>query len=526
MPEMSVSTIEKPHTAIRVDGQSNEENLEKGIKRQMKSRHIAMISIGGTIGTGLFVASGGPIYTAGPAGALIAYGFMGFTLFCLMTALGEMATLIPITGSFNHYAGRFVDPAFGFAMYWNYFFGFGTCLATELAASGVIIGYWKKVVPEYVWSLLILVLIVFFNMFGGRGYGEMEYWLSLIKIMTVIIFIIVGTLVAAGALGGHTYGFENWTNPGAFVSDGPDVYSNAFANICSTMMIVGFSYMGTELVGIAAGETANPTKSVPKAIRNVFWRILIFFLCSVFIIGLVVPSSDPRLHMADQSQPGIAPFTIVFQTATIKGAAGIINGVLLTVIISASNSALYCGSRTMMAMAREGMAPRIFGRVNSHGVPIPAIAITSCFGLIVAAASAYTNAVVFNWVLALSGISGFITWAGLGWTHWRFRRAYVAQGRDVAKLPFRAWAYPFSSLWGAIVTTLIAATYGFTAFTPEWNVVTFFQAYINIFLFFVAWFGYKIVKKTKIVPLLSCDFETGARWVDPNAGDEDEETPQ
>ncbi|KAI8587077.1 lysine-specific permease [Geranomyces variabilis] len=220
---MSDSTIEKRHSAIPVDGQAKEENLEKGIKRQMKSRHIAMISIGGTIGTGLFVASGGPIYVR----------FMGFTLFGVMTALGEMATLIPITGSCNHYAGRFVDPAFGFAMYWNYFFGFGTCLATELAASGVIIGYWKKVVPENVWSLLILVLIVFFNMFGGRGYGEKEYWLSLIKIVTVVIFIIVGTLVAAGALGGHTYGFENWTNPGAFVSDGPDVYSNAFANICN-----------------------------------------------------------------------------------------------------------------------------------------------------------------------------------------------------------------------------------------------------------------------------------------------------
>ncbi|KNC96129.1 uncharacterized protein SPPG_08516 [Spizellomyces punctatus DAOM BR117] len=503
-------------TFVEEDGRrdSGENKLEQGLKREMKARHIAMISIGGTIGTGLFVASGGAIAKAGPAGALLAYAFMGFTVFCIMTALGEMATLIPVSGSFNHYASRFVDPALGFALGWNYWLSWAITIASELAAAGLIIGFWKEIMPTYIWALILLAIIVVFNMFGGKGYGETEYWLSFIKIVTVIIFILVAILVAAGAVGGTTYGFKNWRDPGAFNSGAP--FNNGFANVLSVMLVVGFSYMGTELVGIAAGETANPRKAVPVAIRNVFWRILLFFLCCIFLIGLIIPYTDPNLldAAADGNNAAIAPFTIVFQRANIGAAANIMNAVLLTVIISASNSALFCGSRTLMALSREGKAPRIFSWVNRWGVPIPAVAATSVFGISVAAASVYGSAEVFSWVLGFSAVTGFISWAGIGFTHYRFRKAYVAQGRDVSRLPYIAWAFPFSSLFGGFVCAAITLASGFEAFTPTFSVVTFFRSYINIVLFIVLWVGYKLIMKTKVVPLLECDFDTGIRWLD------------
>ncbi|KAJ3019860.1 hypothetical protein HKX48_001689 [Thoreauomyces humboldtii] len=580
-PATHMSATDKSHNTLSYEdgvppydnelGNAHHDELQQGVVRGMHSRHISMISIGGTIGTGLFIASGKTLAGAGPLGALIAYAFMGITVWCIMTSLGEMATLIPVTGSFNHYAGRFIDPALGFALGWNYWISWGVTIAAELAAAGVIISFWKEVMPVFVWSLILLGVITIFNMFGGRGYGETEYWLSLIKIITVIVFIIVGVIVAAGGVGGHTYGFENWNNPGYFVADETTVdpttgdsnttgLGNHFYDIANTMINVGFSYMGTELVGIAAGETANPRKAVPRAIRNVFWRILLFFLGSIFVMGLIIPWNDQRLLDAaaansdagsgvtsDGALATLAPFTLVFVIANIKGAAQIMNVVLLTVVISASNSALYCGSRTLMAMAREGKAPRIFGWVNKWGVPVPAVALTACFGLIVTAASVYSSTEVLLWVISLSSVSGFISWAGIGWTHWRFRAAYIAQGRDLNALPYRAWEFPFSgrlrhtqsrdlrqsgapltasdrlrvsheipiaSIFGAVVCTIITITAGFASFIPVWNTVGFFQAYITLIIFVVLWVGYKVIMKTKMVPLLECDFDTGVRWAD------------
>ncbi|KAI8818940.1 amino acid permease/ SLC12A domain-containing protein [Fimicolochytrium jonesii] len=488
--------------------------LEDGVKRDLKTRHISMISIGGTIGTGLFVASAGNIANAGPLGALLAYLFMGFTVYCIMTCLGEMATLIPVSGSFNHYGGRFIDPALGFALGWNYWISWGTALATELVAFAVVIDYWGDTIPHWAWALIVLGAIIALNLVGGKGYGESEYWLSIIKIIVVIIFIIVGILVASGAVGGHTYGFENWGEDRAINVAG--AYNNGFVNWFATLITVGFAYMGTELVGIAAGESRNPRKAVPKAIRNVFWRILVFFLGSVFFMGLIIRSDDPSLVESESGARAVvtAPFTTVFQKANIGPAADIINAVLLTVLFSAANSALYSGSRILMALAREGKAPAFVGRTNGRGVPIYALAATSLFGFAIALVQVFSPDGVFPWILGVSSISGFISWAAIGFTHIRFRQAYIAQGRDIKALPYKAIAYPFTAWWGGIMCTIIIIFSGFSSFTPEWNVSMFLQTYICVFIFILTFVGYKIVKRTRIIPLMEVDLDTGVRWAD------------
>ncbi|KAF9406055.1 hypothetical protein BGZ76_006425, partial [Entomortierella beljakovae] len=310
-------------------------HVDNELKRGLKARHLSMISIAGTIGTGLFLASGASIAQAGPLGALIAYTLIGSMVFFMMTSLGEMATLIPTAGSFNTYAARFVDPALGFALGVNYFLNWAVTVAVEIAAAAMILQFWVSpdAFPGWVWSILFLLFMVFVNVLSVRAYGEAEYWFSIVKVLTVVIFIIVGILVDAGAIGGQTIGFKNWAIGEAPVVDG-------FGGILSVFLVAGFSFQGTELIGIAAGESENPRKNVPKAIKQVFWRILLFYILSIFIIGLVIPYDDPRLLSSggvDKAAVAVSPFTIVFQIA-FKPASHIMNAVILITVLSAGNS--------------------------------------------------------------------------------------------------------------------------------------------------------------------------------------------
>ncbi|OMJ09387.1 Lysine-specific permease, partial [Smittium culicis] len=185
-------------------------DTQNNLNRTLKSRHMSMIAVGGTIGTGLFVASGGVLSEAGPAGALVAYSLMGLIVFFVMTSLAEMSTFIPVAGSFNSFADRFVDPAFGFAVGYNYWYSWITAAATDLVAAGIIMEFWLPNVNTVVWSFALMAIIIFLNLFGAKLYGEAEFWLALIKVLAIVIFIIIGILVASGIVGGTKYGFSNW----------------------------------------------------------------------------------------------------------------------------------------------------------------------------------------------------------------------------------------------------------------------------------------------------------------------------
>lgn len=233
---------------------SNNENGD--VKRSLKTRHLSMIAIGGSIGTGLFLASGNAIATAGPGGALVAYVAIGLMVFFLMTSLGEMATYMPVSGSFSTYATRFVDPAFGFALGWNYWFNWAITLAVDISTAAIIVQFWFPQTPAWLWSTIFLVLIFGLNALSVRAYGESEYWFSIIKVATVIVFLVIGVLTIFGILGGQFIGFKNFTF-------GEAPFKGGFFAILGTFLIAGFSFQGTELVGIAAGESATPEKKCP-----------------------------------------------------------------------------------------------------------------------------------------------------------------------------------------------------------------------------------------------------------------------
>lgn len=477
----------------------NSQSSNGQLQRGLKARHLTMISLGGTIGTGLFLASGGAIHTAGPGGALVAYAAIGLMVYFLMTGLAEMASFMPVTGSFRVYASRFIDPSFGFAIGWNYWYNWAVTIAAELAAVVLIMKFWFPDSPSLLWSAVALVIMFLFNYMSVKGFGEAEYWFALIKVITVIIFLITGILIIFGIMGGETIGFSNFT-----IDDAP--FNGGFFTILGIFMVAGFSFQGTELLGIAAGESENPEKTIPKAINSVFWRIILFYILAIFIIGMIIPYTDARLLSENVA---VSPFTLVFERAGLAFAASLMNAVILTSVLSAGNSGMYASTRMLWDLARDGKAPKFLGKLDKRGVPVNALIMTSLVGTLAFSTTFFGDGVVYVWLLNASGMAGFVTWVGIAIAHYRFRKAYVAQGRDLNDLPYRSKLFPIGPLFALGVCLVVIFGQNYEAFTGgsiDW--LGAISAYIGLPLFFVLWLGYKFIKKTKIIPLEECDFTT------------------
>ncbi|MBM5637921.1 amino acid permease [Listeria innocua] len=476
------------------------------IRRDLKTRHLSMIAIGGSIGTGLFLASGNAIHTAGPGGALVAYIAIGIMVYFLMTSLGEMATYMPVSGSFSTYASRFVDPAFGFALGWNYWFNWAITLAVDISTAAIIVQFWLPNTPAWLWSAIFLLLIFGLNALSVKAYGESEYWFSIIKVATVIIFLIVGVLTIVGILGGEVMGFSNFT-----AGDAP--FKGGFFAILGTFLIAGFSFQGTEMVGIAAGESATPEKSVPKAIKQVFWRILLFYIFAIFIIGMIIPYTNPNLLSAEATDVAISPFTLVFEKAGLAFAASVMNAVILTSVLSAGNSGLYASTRMLWAMARDKKAPKFLGKVNRRGIPMAALIVTTIVGAMTFITTLTENGtVIYTWLLSASGLTGFIAWVGIAISHYRFRKAFIKQGHDLNELKYKAKFFPFGPILALILCILVIVGQDYAAFLkPEFTNPAWWQkigiSYIGLPIFLIFWLSFKFTNKTKVIPLEDCKFD-------------------
>ncbi|ABK83097.1 amino acid permease [Campylobacter fetus] len=476
---------------------------EHKLKRGMNSRHLNMIAIGGAIGTGLFVASGNTIATAGPGGALLAYALIGFMVYLLMQSLGEMATYMPVAGSFEEYSARFISPSFGFAIGWNYWFNCAITVAAELVAAAIVMKFWFPDVPSTLWSALFLSVIIIINYFSSGVFGESEFWFALIKVVTVLAFIILGLAMIFGIMNGHSGGFSNWT----LVSDSGESapFVNGWFGILAVFMVAGFSFQGTELVAVAAGEAKNPEKSIPKAINAIFWRILLFYIFAIAIIGTLVPFTDPNLLRNDETDIAQSPFTMVFNRAGIAFAASVMNAVIFTAIFSAGNSWLYSSTRMLYALAHSGKAPKIFGKTNKRGVPIYALIATAIIGAACFFTSFMGDGSAYSWLINASALAGFITWMGVAWAHYKFRKAYVLQGNDPANLPFRAKWYPLGPTLALIMCAIVIIGQNFESFMQGKDMVSLLTSYVGLYLFLGIWFVHKIMTKSKPIDPLKAD---------------------
>lgn len=470
------------------------------LQRSLKGRHIQMIAIGGTIGTGLFVAMGGALSNAGPGGTLLAYIAIGVMVYFLMMSLGEMSTLIPVSGAFETYASKFLDPALGFALGWNYWINWSVTLASELVASAILIRFWLPNSSSFMWSALFLSILVILNILSAGAYGESEFWFASIKVVTIIVFLILGVLIITGIMGGHPVGFINWT-----IGDAPFV--NGFHGTFAVFLIAGYSFMGTEVIGVAAGESKNPQIDIPKAISSVFWRILLFYIGTIIVIGFLMPYHDPALLNGGIEAIGVSPFTLVFKRAGLSLAASMMNAVILTAVLSCGNTGLYAGSRMLYAMAQEGKAPHFLTYTNKRGVPHIAVLMTALVGMLAFLTSNYGTGRVYIWLIEGAGMTSFIAWMGIAWSHYRFRRAYLAQGHDLNNLPFKSALFPLGPILGLSICAIVILGQGMfliKADNIDWQGLL--VSYSSIPLFIVLYLVYKKRHHTRWVSLKEASF--------------------
>lgn len=465
------------------------------LERKLKGRHLAMIALGGTIGTGLLVVSGATIHQSGPGSAFVSYAIMSFLVYFLMTSLGEMSAFSPTTGSFCEYATHYVDRAFGFAMSWNYWLIWVLVIASELIAAGFIMQFWFPNISVWVWSALFFLLILGVNLSTVKRYGESEYWMAFIKICTIVIFLVLGFMAIFGVIGHQgPVGFKNIT-----LGDAP--FHNGLIGFMSVLLVVGYSFQGTELVGIAAGEVENPRQTIPVAISKIFTRIILFYVLTILVIGFLLPYTNHLL-----ANPGhdvaMSPLTLIFQEIGIPYAAGIMNLVVLTAIVSAANASLYTASRVLWYMGRVKEAPHCLERTNRHGVPVLSIFISAGCCLVLFFTSFLGTGAVFYWLLDMTGLAGFIAWFGIALSHYRFRKAYILQGNRLEDLPYRAKWFPFSPLFAMFFIGLIICGQPLIPFFHhELSFFFLFKMYSGVFVFLILWFSYKVVHNTQWVAL-------------------------
>ena len=475
------------------------------LSRKLQSRHMSMIALGGCIGTGLFLAVGSAIADAGPGGTVVAYVIIAIMVYFLMTSLGEMAAYSPTTGTFCEYSSKFVDPALGFTTGWNYWFNWAITVATEVIAAALIMQYWFPDVPVIVWSVFFFILVFGMNVFSVRVYGEVEYWMSFVKVSTVIIFIIIGGLSIIGLTGNtESVGFHNWT-----IGDAP--FHNGAWGFITVFMIAGFSFQGSELIGVTAGEAQDPEKSIPKAIKQTFWRLFLFYILAVVVISFLIPYNDPTLMTAGADHDvSVSPFTTVFQNAGLTSAATIMNVIILTAIISACNASMYSATRVLWHLGKTKQAPHIFSKINKNGTPFVALAATSLVGCAFFAVSFLDSGVVFTWLVNVSSLAGFTAWFTIALSHYRFRRAYIKQGKDLKDLPYKSKFFPWAPLIALALVSIVIVGQGIDIFTGGDGsttdaIIHFVSTYIGLIVFIIMYFAYKIVKKSKIVKLEECD---------------------
>ncbi|NMD57511.1 MULTISPECIES: amino acid permease [Tsukamurella] len=474
---------------------------DDSLRQGLQSRHISMLALGGAIGTGLFVASGATISKAGPGGALLAYALMGVMVFFLMQSLGEMSAYMPCSNPFEEYGTRFVSKSFGFAAGWNYWFNWSITLAAEVVAAGLIMKFWLPDVPSWIWSLIFLAGLLALNLFAVKAFGEAEFWFASIKVIAVVIFLIVGVLMVLGVVGdGPAPGFSNWTIGDAPFVDWP-------LGMLSVFLIAGFAFQGTEMIAVAAGEAIEPKSAIPRAVRTVFFRILVFYIGTLTIIAFLIPYTSPELLDASEENVAVAPFTLVFKLAGIDAAASIMNAVILIAILSAGNASLFAATRALYGLGVEGNAPRVFAKVSRSGVPFVATAATVAIGALCFLTNFVGDGAAYTALVAASSVAGFVTWIGIAWAHYRFRRAWNAQGRSLDELPYKAWLYPAGPIVALLMSVAVIAGQYYVAVRggESGGLGLLLTTYAALILFVGLWWGHKLITKAPTVDPATAD---------------------
>ncbi|WLF82861.1 amino acid permease [Moraxella sp. ZY210820] len=433
------------------------QNLQHStLKRSMSARHVIMISLGGAIGTGLFLSSGEVIADTGPIGAIIAYLLGAVVAYMVMLCLGELAVHMPTSGAFGEYANAYIGPATGYTMSWLYWFTWTVTLGTEFTAAALLMQEWFPHISMWLWTIIFATTIFLLNISSTRLFAESEFWLCLVKVATVIIFILLGLCAIFGLVSYQGYEtaplFSNLTSHGWF--------PQGFMPIFTTMLVVNFAFSGIELIGVAAGETKDPAKNVPKAINAAVWRLLIFFVGTIIVISALLPYEQAGLG-GDISN---SPFVTVFNYIGVPYAEDIIRFVIITALLSAANSSLYAASRMLWSLSERGQLPKVFSKLSPSGTPMIAIVATMMGAVPGLFSEIFAPETIFKNLLGVAAFTMVVVWMSICLSQYNFRRQWYKSGKTKQDLAFAAPLFPIVPILGFIMCTITGVS---MLFDPE-----------------------------------------------------------
>lgn len=471
------------------------------LKQGLEQRHLSMIALAGSIGTGLFLSLGGSIQTGGPLGALLGYAVVGAIVCAVQFALGEVSALLPVTGSFVRHADYLLDPAWGFAAGWNLVYGNLLSIPSEISAICVLFQFWTDI-NSSLWIMIFIALTFAIGVVFVRAYGEVEFAFASLKLLTVVFLIIFGLVVNLGGIPGvERIGFRYWEKPGPFVEYIGTGAWGRFLGFWSVMTRAVYSFAGVESIAVAAAETRNPGRTIPRACKRVFFRIAIFYMLAVLVVGMLVSSDDERLNN-ESGTAAQSPFVIAVSTAGYSAVGSVINAVVITSAWSSSNQALLSGTRVLYGLALKCQAPRFFLRTTSWGIPIYCVLFFTAFMFLSFMTLSSGALTVFYWFVSLTAAGTLVSWSTVLLNHIRLKTALRRQGISASELPWNNGWTLYSSYVALVMCLVILFTGGFTVFTHgNWNANSFVSSYLDIPLVIVFFLGWKLIKKTKWVRL-------------------------
>ncbi|HHM8660202.1 TPA: amino acid permease [Pseudomonas aeruginosa] len=455
-----------------MDGQ----HLHQGeLKRGLKNRHIQLIALGGAIGTGLFLGSAGVIKTAGPS-MILGYAIGGFIAFLIMRQLGEMIVEEPVAGSFSHFAHKYWGGFAGFLSGWNYWVLYILVGMSELTAVGKYTQYWWPDVPTWATAAAFFVLINAINLANVKAFGETEFWFAIIKVAAIVGMILLGIYLLVGGGGGPQASVSNLWDRGGF-------FPNGLSGLVMTLAIIMFSFGGLELVGITAAEASEPRKVIPKAINQVIYRILIFYIGALAVLLSLYPWDQlvETINASGDDYSG-SPFVQIFSLIGSGTAANILNFVVLTAALSVYNSGVYCNSRMLYGLAAQGDAPKVLMSVDRRGVPVLSILVSALITFLCVIVNYVLPHKALELLMSLVVAALVINWAMISLSHLKFRAAMKRQGVDTF---FKALWSPFSNY---LCLAFVVFILGIMLMIPGINI----SVYAIPFWLLLMWLCYRV----------------------------------
>ncbi|KAB5515224.1 amino acid permease [Coniochaeta sp. 2T2.1] len=483
-----------------------------GLKRDITFRQMFLMAAGGSIGAGLFVGSGQALSTGGPASLVINFAICGVMVSVTMASLGEMATSYPVAGAFYDYTVRFVGVTYGFAMGWNFVFNWLIVLPFELTTIGAQLEYWDTDLKAWWFILPFMVFLGLISAKGAKWFGELEHWLGLCKAVALSTFICFAIALTTGGVPSDprgAIGATYWHDPG--------VFKNGFQGFLAVFRVAGMSYGGTEMLGLTAAECRRPHRVMPMATKVVFFRLIVFYVGGLLMLGFVVPSNDPNLASVGHGAK-YSPFVLAANLANQPGLANFFNAMIVTALISMANAAIFASSRALQALCSKGMGPRKLAELKK-GVPVYCLAVAFALALLAFVTAAPGGEEIFDWLLSLSAMSNYFTWAAICYSHIRMRKAMKVQGWDNSQI---IWRSPFG-VWGSylgiavcccgLVAQIVMAAWPLNGYDGK----SITRDVIGIPFMLAIFGGYYVYRRVTrgekrfLVPLAEIDLATGFR---------------